>query len=73
MTWLCFRSPSPSGLSVSQAILCSCLGLALLAGRAQGQGTSTQQNPTVTFSSLGTKQVTLTACNAVGCTTVTKT
>jgi hypothetical protein len=39
----------------------------------RGQGTSTAQNPTVTFSSPGPKQVTLQACNAVGCTTVTKT
>lgn len=36
-------------------------------------GTSTQQNPTVTFGTPGTKQVTLKACNLRGCTTTTKT
>jgi hypothetical protein len=37
------------------------------------QGTSTQQNPTATFSTYGPHEVTLTACNAVDCHTVTKT
>jgi PKD repeat protein len=36
-------------------------------------GTSTQQNPTVTFATPGTKSVTLTACNLWGCHPVTKT
>lgn len=55
-------------------------GLLLLAGSARGQGTSTVTstvastviNPTVTFSTPGTKQVTLQACNEKGCDTVVK-
>ncbi len=41
----------------------------LSAGAGLGQGTSTSPNPTVTFSSPGTKQVSLTACNGGGCST----
>jgi PKD repeat protein len=37
------------------------------------QGTSTLQNPTATFSTYGPHQVTLTACNMWGCTSITKT
>jgi PKD repeat protein len=37
------------------------------------QGTSTEQNPTATFSTYGPHQVTLTACNMWGCTSITKT
>lgn len=47
------------------------LGLLLAAGAAWG-GTSTLQNPTVTFSTPGTKQVSLQVCNLAGCSTVTK-
>src|SRR5947208_13777351 len=36
-------------------------------------GTSTAENPAVTFATPGTKQVTLQACNAGGCTTKTLT
>ncbi|HYX23231.1 MAG TPA: S-layer homology domain-containing protein [Thermoanaerobaculia bacterium] len=43
-------------------------GLPSVAGIAQAQtGSSTAQNPTVTFSTPGTKTVTLKACNLVGC------
>jgi hypothetical protein len=50
------------------------LALVPLAAGVQAQATmtSTAQNPTVTFSSPGTQQVTFTACNATGCTTVMK-
>jgi len=46
--------------------------LFLLAGSAWSQGTSTSPNPTVTFSTTGTKQVTLQACNEKGCDTIVK-
>jgi PKD repeat protein len=36
-------------------------------------GTSTQQNPTAVFSAFGPHEVTLTACNRGGCSTITKT
>jgi len=51
------------------------VGLFLLSGALQGQtGTSTAQNPTATFSTPGTKQVSLTVCNAGGsCNTLTRT
>jgi PKD repeat protein len=48
------------------------LAIVPLAASVQAQTTSTAQNPTVTFSSIGTQSVTLKACNATGCTTVTK-
>ena len=48
------------------------MGLLFLALPLLGQGTSTSPNPTVTFSSPGIKQVTLTACNTDGCSSVTK-
>lgn len=55
------------------AALCAVVGAFLLAaGDVHGQ-TSTQKNPTATFSTPGAKQVTLQACNAAGCTSVTKT
>lgn len=57
--------------SLWNALLFS-FGLLLLAGAARGQGTSTIPNPTVTFSTPGTKQVTLQACNDHGCDTVVK-
>ena len=56
------------------------LVLLLLVGSAFGPaaaavtpGTSTAQNPQVSFATPGAKQVTLQACNALGCSTVTKT
>ena len=48
------------------------LALLPLAAGAQAQLTSTSQNPTTSFASAGTKQVTLKACNAAGCTTITQ-
>lgn len=50
-------------------------GVLLLGSTAlvQAQSTSNQQNPAHTFSTPGAKQVTLTACNWAGCTSVTKT
>lgn len=53
--------------------LCAVLSAFLLpAGAALGQ-TSTQQHPTVTFSTPGPKQVSLEVCNDNGCETVVKT
>jgi hypothetical protein len=56
------------------------LVLLLLVGSALGPaaaavtpGTSTAQNPQAIFATPGAKQVTLQACNALGCSTVTKT
>jgi len=46
---------------------------ALGPARAAAQGASTTQNPQVTFATPGAKQVTLQACNATGCNTLTKT
>ena len=46
--------------------------LAFGAVRAAHAGTSTAQNPTFTFDSPGVKQVTLTVCKPVGCSSVTK-
>jgi PKD domain/S-layer homology domain len=62
-----------TALRVATALLCAVVVAFLLpAGAAWGQ-TSTQRNPTATFSTPGAKQVTLTACKASGCTSVTKT
>jgi PKD repeat protein len=46
---------------------------ALVAQAGQAQTTSVVENPTFSFSTPGQKQVTLKACNAQGCTTVTQT
>jgi PKD repeat protein len=50
-------------------------GVLLLGSTAlvQAQVTSTLQNPVITFSTPGAHQVTLTTCNAGGCSTVVKT
>jgi hypothetical protein len=48
------------------------LALVSLQAAVAGAGTSTQQNPSVTFASAGSKTVTLRACNALGCSTVTR-
>jgi len=48
-------------------------GGVLFLGTAALAQTSTQQNPAFTFSTPGSKQVTLTTCNWAGCTSVTKT
>jgi len=47
--------------------------LLLPAASAWAQGASTASSPTVTFSTFGSKVVTLRACNSAGCNTVTKT
>jgi hypothetical protein len=59
---------------VRGALLCSLAAfpLAFPSTSAYGLGTSTLPNPTVTFSSPGTKQVTFKACNSAGCNTVTR-
>lgn len=44
-----------------------------LSALAEAQTTSNQQHPVQSFSTPGPKQVTLTACNPVGCNTITKT
>ncbi|HEY9419796.1 MAG TPA: S-layer homology domain-containing protein, partial [Thermoanaerobaculia bacterium] len=44
----------------------------LLSSPAVGLGTSAVPNPTVVFSTPGTKQVTLQVCNDAGCSTVTR-
>jgi PKD repeat protein len=48
------------------------VGFLLFAAPLLGQGTSTVRNPTAVFSSPGTKQVTLQACNTAGCNTLVK-
>jgi len=48
-------------------------GTLLLAAAPVWAGSSAQQNPVVSFSTPGSKQVTLQVCNAAGCTSVTKT
>lgn len=48
------------------------VALALTSGGPAGAGTSTVQNPVVTFAAPGVKQVTLQVCNSRGCTNVTK-
>ncbi|HEY0555548.1 MAG TPA: S-layer homology domain-containing protein [Thermoanaerobaculia bacterium] len=48
------------------------LALLPLAAAVQAQLTSTAQNPTASFASPGIKQVTLKACNATGCNTITQ-
>ncbi len=52
---------------VVPSVLCFALTSPLLA-----QGTSTQQNPTATFTTAGQHDVTLTVCNNWGCKAVTK-
>src|SRR5215217_3119913 len=48
-------------------------GALLFAAAPLWAGTSTQQDPVATFSTAGTKQVTLQVCNPAGCSSVTKT
>jgi len=63
-------------LAAAQSCLAG-LGLAgallLLSAPTLWAGTSTQQSPVMTFATPGPRQVTLQACNALGCSTVTKT
>lgn len=59
-------------LRVGWNFLAPLMGLFFLATPLLGQGTSTSPNPTAAFSSPGTKQVTLQACNASGCTSIAK-
>jgi len=47
--------------------------LLLIPAPAVWAGTSTQQSPAMTFSTAGSREVTLQACNALGCSSVTKT
>ncbi len=49
------------------------LPLCVLLAAPLAAGTSTQQHPTASFGTPGTKTITLRACNARGCTTKTKT
>jgi PKD repeat protein len=51
---------------------CLAGALLLVSAPALRAGTSTQKNPVATFSTPGLKQVTLQACNAGGCTSITK-
>jgi hypothetical protein len=46
--------------------------LALSSAPAAHAGTSNLKNPTISFATAGTKQVTLNVCNSFGCTPVTK-
>jgi hypothetical protein len=55
-----------------QARSCLAGALLLFAAPALWAATSNQQNPVVTFTAPGVKQVTLQACNSGGCSTVTK-
>lgn len=52
--------------------ICLSGALLLLIAPAVQAGTSNQQNPVVTFTTPGIKQVTLQVCNADGCSSVTK-
>jgi hypothetical protein len=49
-------------------VVAACLTAAPLSA-----GTSTQQNPSITFSTVGTHDVTLNVCNVAGCRSLTKT
>lgn len=66
--------PKQAGsLRVGWLPLAPIVGLFLSAGVLQGQGVSSSPNPTVSFSTPGAKQVSLTVCNAGGdCSRVTK-
>jgi S-layer family protein/PKD domain-containing protein len=70
-------SPCPSSfLAASSGLWKAALlsvGLLLLAGVGHAQQTASGSTPTATFSTPGTHQVTLQACNAAGCTSMTKT
>ena len=63
------QQPKVGYLRVGWITFAPFVGLLFLAAPAQGQGesSSTVRNPTVNFSSPGTKQVTLRACNIAGC------
>jgi hypothetical protein len=63
-----YLQPSPElrrGLILSSAFL-------LFAAGVQAQGSSSKENPTVSFATPGVKTITLQACNSAGCGTVTK-
>jgi PKD repeat protein len=66
------QTPKVGYLRVGWVPLIPLVGLLFFAGPLWGQATSTARNPTVVFSSPGTKQVTLQACNGAGCNTLTK-
>lgn len=59
-------------LRVGWNFLAPLMGLPFLAAPLLGQGMSTSPSPTAAFSSSGTKQVTLQACNTSGCTSIAK-
>ena len=65
------RALGAGGVCVSVCSLTVLLGLGT--GTAARAGTSTQQNPSVVFTSPGSKQVSLTVCNGALCTTSTQT
>jgi hypothetical protein len=67
MMWL-HPQPSPA----CRRAFALFLALVPLAAGVRAQTTSTAQDPTTTFSSPGTQQVTLKACNSTGCTTIIK-
>lgn len=60
-------------LRVGWYFLAPITGVLFSAGPLLAQGTSSSQNPSVVFSTPGTKSVTLTACNNAGCDDVTQT
>jgi hypothetical protein len=64
--------PRSRPLPAFRRVLFSCLAFLPLAVGAQAS-TSAARNPTTAFSTPGSKQVTLQACSAAGCTSMTKT
>jgi hypothetical protein len=72
------RKAADSATPLRPRVLGALAAAALLAlagapgAAAQTGGTSTQQDPVVTFSTPGLHTVTLTACNATGCSTLTQ-
>lgn len=76
MLWEHLGLPPESEVHLPRSFLrtvvrCS-LVLALSGAAAAFAGTSTAPSPVVTFSTPGTKQVSLQACNSGGCTTIVK-
>ena len=72
MTRCNFCSQPSRAASILRTFFLLSFGLLILAGSVQAE-TSTQRNPTFTFTSPGSKPVTLRVCNANGCNSVTKT
>src|SRR3954467_1311076 len=63
----------PRVRSLARRALLFSIAVLLFSNAWAQSGTSTAENPTATFSTSGTKVVTLQACNAAGCTTTTRT